>query len=108
MPVKVGEIGKRIFVSNGGSFDMSGFTDLVINLTSPSTAKSSVSSPRVVLGVVDQSTPLGDFLANTYVYFDTEEPDFNIHGDWTGCLNYQDASRDYDFDDFVLPIGKAC
>lgn len=85
MTIRIGEIGKLIYVNT--TFDMSGNTGLEINFTSPDgLIKFTRTNPDVTAPNVDSpSIPgIGILPANTYMVYPTQENDFEQEGNW--CL----------------------
>lgn len=113
MSIKVGEIGRDIYV--GTSFDLSANTELTIKFTSPSGTiiVTKTSADGVTAPAVDSPAlpGVGVFPANTYMLYTTQAGDFDSGGvgDWTVCTVYDDATpKKYFGDDTTLTIEEAC
>ena len=114
MTIKVGEVGKSLYV--GTTFDMNAapFTVLELKFTSPDgtiTFSRTDSGDGITAPAVDSPAlpNVGVLPANTYMLYLTQAGDFTVDGDWQVCAEYQDAAPSIFFgDDTVLTIGKAC
>lgn len=112
MTIKIGEVGKTLYV--GTTFDLNAapFTVLTINFTSPDGSVTfQRTSPEVQAPTVD-SPPLpnvGVLPANTYMTYLTQASDFDTAGEWTVCCRYEDAAPSlFDGSDAILVIEDGC
>lgn len=114
MSIKVGEIGKSLYV--GTTFDLNAapFTVLKLKFTSPdgnTTFERDNTSDGITAPAVDSPSldNVGVLPANTYMLYKTQEADFAVDGDWKVCAEYQDAVPSKFFgDDTVVTIEEAC
>ncbi len=88
MGIKVGESNKTF--RYGTNFDMSQNTALSLKFTPPSGSVFIIENPRVTAPNVPVSNPqpVGDFLANTYMEFQTITTDFLVVGKYIVCGTY--------------------
>ncbi len=113
MSVKVGEVGKSIYV--GTTFDLNAapFTELTLNFTSPDgtitfsrTTADGITAPAVDSPALETT---GVLPANTYALYLTQASDFTVAGNWNICLTYEDALPSLFYgDDAVLPVEEGC
>jgi len=114
MTIKIGEVGKSLYV--GTSFDLNDapFTVLKLKFTSPDgtiTFERTDTVDGITAPAVDSpSLPnVGVLPANTYMLYLTQAADFTVAGDWTVCSEYQDAAPSLFFgDDTTLTVEEAC
>ena len=111
MSVKIGEIGKQIFVGTG--FDMSNNTELGIKFVSPdeSIEFTRLSADGVTApGVPSPDLPnIGVLAANEYLLYETQALDFTVAGDW--CINAEYTEGTTKFfigDNGTLTISDTC
>jgi hypothetical protein len=71
------------------SFNMAAFTSLSLTFTKPDLTTLTVTP---ALGIVDTTTPLGVFAADTYVVYTFLAGQVNQAGNWSARLTYQDGS----------------
>jgi hypothetical protein len=114
MSVKIGEIGKIIYVYTNG-FDLSANTELGIKFTPPTdgdqTEFTRTSADGVTAPVVPSPTlpNLGILPANEYFQYSTQAADFTDVGDW--CVNgeyTEGATKFYIGDDGTLTVEDVC
>lgn len=112
MAIKIGEIGKTIFV--GTTFDMNAvpFTLITLKFTAPTGGTSFVrTTPTVTVPNVDSPNlaNVGVLPANTYASYLTDGVDFDVVGDWAVCLQYEDAVPSlFSGDDTTVTVEGAC
>ena len=112
MSVKIGEIGKEIYVYTNG-FDLSANTELGIKFVSPD---ESIEFTRLSAdGVTAPAVPspslpdLGVLPANEYFQYSTQALDFTVAGDW--CVNgeyTESTTKFYVGDNGSLTIEDVC
>lgn len=110
MSIKSGESNKTLDID--ADFDLSGFTDLEINLTAPSGATKSFSN-SVGGRVTAPATISADSIpANEYFQLITIATDFDEAGTWTVCGKYTDTGTTPDTiligDDVTFIVGESC
>ena len=117
MTVKIGEIGKTIFLGTGDDLDLNSapFTELTINFTNPDgtvkfarTTADGVAAPAIASPDLDN---VGILPANKYMTYQTKAGDFDTGGvgDWTVCTEYQDAVPSlFSGNDTTITIQAAC
>jgi len=114
MTIKVGEIGKSLYV--GTTFDMNAapFTVITLRFTSPDgltgftrdSTSDGITAPAVASPAL---VGTGILPANTYALYLTQATDFAVSGNWSVCLQYEDAAPSlFSGDDAVLTIEEAC
>jgi len=114
MTIKVGEIGKSLYVGTSLDLNAEPFTLLKLKFTSPdgnTTFERDSDSDGITAPAVDSPSldNVGVLSANTYMLYKTQELDFTVAGDWTVCAEYQDAVPSKFFgDDSVLTIEESC
>lgn len=111
MSVKIGEVGKLIYVGTG--FDMSANTELGIRFVSPT---DSIDFTRLSAdGVTAPAVPspslpdIGVLAANEYLLYATQAIDFTVAGDW--CVNAQyteSTTKFYIGDNGTLTVEDPC
>lgn len=114
MTIKVGEVGKSLYV--GTTFDLNAapFTELKLKFTSPDgdiSFSRTDSANGITAPVVDSPAlpNVGVLPANTYMLYKTQAIDFAVSGDWKVCAEYQDAEPSLFFgDDTAVTIGESC
>lgn len=109
MSIKSTEVGRDLYV--GTTFDLSSNTSLKIKATSPTGVVIEFTNPDVTAPAVPSpSLPgVGILPADTYMLYTTTAISFIESGDWTICVEYQDATPKTFFgDDTLLVIGEAC
>tara|TARA_R110000744_G_scaffold147450_1_gene260406 strand:+ start:145 stop:492 length:348 start_codon:yes stop_codon:yes gene_type:complete len=109
MSIKVGEIGKDLYV--GTSFDMNAapFTSLALNFISPdgtvtftrTSAANNITAPNVTSPALPN---VGNLPANTYMLYKTQAVDFAVDGNWTVSTQYEDATSLFYGDTTILVI----
>jgi hypothetical protein len=111
MSVKIGEIGKLIYVGTG--FDMSANTELGIKFVSPDEtieftrlSADGVTAPAVP----SPSLPtIGILAANEYLLYSTQALDFAVAGDWCVNAEYTEgATKFYIGDNGTLTVSDVC
>lgn len=113
MTIKVGEVGKSLYVGTGFDLNAAPFTQIALKFTSPDgvttftrTDADGITAPAVDSPALDNT---GVLPANTYMLYLTQAIDFAVSGDWQVCAEYQDAVPSIFFgDDTTLTIGEAC
>lgn len=114
MSIKVGEIGKSLYV--GTTFDLNAapFTALKLKFTSPdgnTTFERDDTTDGITAPAVDSPAQdnVGVLPANTYMLYKTQANDFAVAGNWKVCAEYQDAAPSLFFgDDATIVVEKAC
>lgn len=111
MTVKIGEVGKKIYIGTG--FDMSNNTELGIKFVSPD--GSIVFTRLSVDGVTAPAVPspslptIGILLANEYLLYSTQALDFTVIGDWCVNAEYTEgATKFFIGDNGILAIIDTC
>lgn len=114
MSIKVGEVGKSLYVGTTFNLNDAPYTLLKLKFTSPDKTISftrdsdsdGIIAPTINSPALDN---VGILPANTYMLYKTQEADFTIHGDWTVCCEYQDAAPSKFFgDDTIITIEESC
>ncbi len=119
MTVKIGEIGKTIFIGTGDDLDLNDapFTVISLKFTSPDGLTTFTrSNPPLISEVVAApavASPslenVGILPANKYITYLTQAADFNAVGQWTVCSGYQDAAPSlFSGDDTTITVEEAC
>lgn len=119
MTVKIGDIGKTIFISTGDELNLNAapFTVLSLKFTSPDglttfTRENPPLASEVVLAPAVNSPNLetvGVLPANKYITYLTQEDDFDQVGEWSICVTYQDAVPSlFIADETKLTVGDGC
>lgn len=96
MSIKVGEIGKALYVGTTFNLNAAPFTELTLNFVSPDgtitfsrTTADGITAPAVDSPALDST---GVLPANTYMLYLTQASDFTVAGDWTVQAQYNDAT----------------
>jgi len=114
MSIKIGEIGKSLYVGTTFNLNAAPFTVLKLKFTSPDgtitftrdNTADGITAPNTDSPALDN---VGVLPANTYMLYKTQETDFAIAGEWTMCCEYQDAVPSKFFgDDTVITIEESC
>ena len=114
MSIKVGEIGKSLYVGTAFNLNEAPFTSLKLNFTSPdgqtkftrNNVDDNLTAPNTDSPAIDN---VGVLPANTYILYKTQELDFSVDGDWKVCAEYQDAAPSKFFgDDTTITIEDSC
>lgn len=87
--IRVGESGKIFRYATG--YDMSSFTALELQFTSPSGAITTKTNPTVVLAGAVTDPYLGPLVANTYMQITIDATLFTVAGTWTVCGTYTNS-----------------
>lgn len=112
MTVRIGEIGKLVYVSTG--FNMSANTSLAIKFTSPDGSitftRTSAADGITAPAVPSPSLPtIGILAANEYLLYTTQADDFTVGGDW--CVEgvyYEGVGKLYIGDSGTLTVSEGC
>ena len=116
MSVKIGEIGKGIYLGTGSDLDLNDapFTALAIKFTSPDGIVTFTrTNPDVTAPAVDSPSleNVGILPANNYMLYLTQDGDFDLGGagEWTVCTEYEDAAPSkFMGDDTTITIEEGC
>lgn len=106
MSIKVGEIGKKLYV--GAQFDLSGNTSLEYEVTNPSGATKTLMG--VTAPAVDSPNipDVGVFPANTYGDYTVQDGDFDVAGTWKIRIVYKDATPKLFYGDCADLVIEEC
>lgn len=96
--MNVGDFGNAFIFgtgTNGAGFDMTAYTKLTLTFTGPDKSTTfAVTSPDVVLGLVDYTLPSGlIFAANQYVMYPFQEGQITLAGMWSCRLTYDETTH---------------
>ena len=75
------------------SFDLSGYTGLMLTFTKPDGTVMTRTNPQVVMGTTEITTTLGTLAPNTWVSYTFANGEVDQSGVWSVRLTYNDASR---------------
>lgn len=116
MSIKVGEVGKSLYV--GTTFDVNAapFSELTLNFVSPDgsitfsrTTADGITAPAVASPALDST---GVLPANTYLLYLTQASDFITSGEWTVQAQYEDSAPSLFLGCVatltILPAGDSC
>lgn len=112
MTIKVGEVGKTIYV--GTTFDLNAapFTTISLIFTAPDgTTTFTRTNPAVLAPAIDSPAlpNVGILPANTYMTYLTQAIDFTVAGTWNVCAQYEDAVPSlFIGDETGFAVAEAC
>ncbi len=89
--MNINEWGIRLWFSTG--FDLSGATELQMQLTKPDGTVVTKVTPQVTAPAIDEDTTFGLFPANTYAEYITEPGDIDQTGQWSWRVFYTDLDK---------------
>ena len=116
MTLRVGEVGKKIYVGVDFNVNTAPFTEVTLYFSPPEDSDAVAFNRNSSSGVTAPTTDspdlggdIGVLPANTYLVYVTQAGDFTHSGFWTVCAKYEDNAPSVLYgDETRLTVDKAC